>query len=266
MVGVDLGAPAGAAVERLAAKIATARRALFITGAGVSADSGLPTYRGVGGIYEASLTEDGLPIEMALSGGVLSRDPATTWKYIHQIESACRGAQPNGGHRALAQIQDQLDALWVLTQNVDGFHAAAGSRNVIEIHGNLQRLRCCGPECSWTQTVPDYAGLPALPRCPTCDAVVRPDVVLFDEVLPPAALSSLHAQLRQGFDVVVAVGTSAGFDYIAAPVVAACRAGVHTVEINPGQTPLSSLVSDKIAARAEPTLTALAVALGQRRP
>src|SRR5438132_12154589 len=99
-----------------------ARRVLAITGAGISADSGLPTYRGIGGLYESDLTEDGFPIEEALSGDMMRSRPDITWKYIYQIESSCRDRKHNAGHEALAQMQSRYERFTVLTQNIDGFH------------------------------------------------------------------------------------------------------------------------------------------------
>ena len=137
---------------------------LFVTGAGLSADSGLPTYRGIGGLYERTGTDDGVPIERALSGPMFRRRPELCWKYIHQIEASCRGAEPNLAHRVIAALEGRLPRVVTLTQNVDGLHARAGSRDLIEIHGNLRELRCTA--CPWTDRVEDYADLPPLPRCP----------------------------------------------------------------------------------------------------
>src|SRR4051812_38239280 len=114
--------------EQAARMLASARSALFITGAGVSAASGIPTYRGIGGLYAGKATDEGMSIEEALSGSMLRRSPEITWKYVHQIERACRGARPNPAHAALARIGERIERTWVLTQNVDGFHTEAGSR------------------------------------------------------------------------------------------------------------------------------------------
>ena len=102
--------------------LSAAKRILFITGAGLSADSGLPTYRGVGGLYEGALTDIGLPIEQALSGEVFRSRPDITWRYLAQIESSCRGARPNAGHYAIARLAALHGKVTTLTQNVDGFH------------------------------------------------------------------------------------------------------------------------------------------------
>src|SRR5947209_5837685 len=102
------------------------RSLLFITGAGLSADSGLPTYRGVGGLYNGRDPEEGLPIEVLLSGDCFAARPELTWKYLLQIERAGRGAKPNRGHEVIAALESRFERVWVLTQNVDGLHRRAG--------------------------------------------------------------------------------------------------------------------------------------------
>ncbi len=247
------------ALDRAADALRDAGRILFVTGAGLSADSGLPTYRGVGGLYDGGATEEGLPIEEALSGPVFARDPALTWRYIRQIEAACRGATPNDAHRLIAALDREGRAV-TLTQNVDGLHRAAGAREVIEIHGTLHALACTA--CAYRRAVADYEGLPPLPRCPDCGAVVRPEVVLFEEALPEPAIARLQRELRRGFDVVVSAGTSAVFPYIAGPVRQAAREGRPTIEIDPGETELSDVVSIRVQAGAALAARELAARLG----
>lgn len=230
---------------------------LFITGAGMSADSGLPTYRGIGGLYDDRATDDGIPIETALSGRMLQQDPKVCWKYIHQIEQACRGAGPNRGHQVLAEIERDggKDACVVLTQNVDGFHRTAGSEDVIEIHGNVHQLLCTS--CDWDEVVSDYADLKIPPDCPNCASLVRPEVVLFGEMLPTPAVARLQNELARGFDVVLSIGTTSVFPYIAAPVGLTRARGGYAVEINPGKTEVSHEVTRKISAGAADTLDAI---------
>ena len=239
-------------IERIVNKMRHARRLLFITGAGISADSGLPTYRGIGGLYNEQLTEEDIPIEMALSGQMLAAAPHITWKYIYQIEKSCRGASCNEAHRIIATLQDHFDEVWVLTQNVDGFHRQAGSRNLIEIHGDIHDLYC--PACGYEVSVSHYGDLAIPPPCPQCDALLRPRVVLFGEVLPEAAVERLYLQLEKGFDIVFSIGTTSVFPYIAGPVMEAIRLGIPTVEINPGETAVSQIVDYKLAAGAAVSL------------
>jgi NAD-dependent deacetylase len=235
-----------ALIAEAAERLGPLQDILFVTGAGISADSGLPTYRGVGGLYDAGETEDGLPIEVCLSGAMFRQDPGRTWRYIREIEAACRGARPNPAHSCIAELERSRERIWVLTQNVDGLHAAAGSEQLISIHGDVHELRCTA--CSWRDRVADFRELDEridaqlVPSCPRCDAPIRPDVVLFGELLPPAEVERLQAELARGFDAVVSIGTTALFPYIAAPVLQARAAGRLTIEINPGVSEVSGVV------------------------
>jgi NAD-dependent deacetylase len=249
-------------IARAAERLAAARSILFVTGAGISADSGLPTYRGVGGLYDDADTEDGLPIEVCLSGTMFRKQPARTWKYIRQIERACRGAKPNVAHERIAELERTRERVWVLTQNVDGLHAEAGSKQLIAIHGDVHDLRCTA--CRWRDRVDDYArfdgGLEA-PRCPSCDAVIRPEVVLFGEMLPGPAIERLQTELARGFDAVISIGTTAVFPYISAPVVHTKQAGGLTIEINPGTSEVSGLVDFHLKVGAAAAMEALCAAM-----
>src|SRR5262245_43796827 len=251
-------------VDDVARLLAGAQSALFITGAGLSADSGLPTYRGVGGLYDRNPTDDGRPIETTLSGPMMAARPETVWKYIHDVELACRHAQPNRGHEIMALLEERIPRVVVFTQNVDGFHRTAGSKNVIAIHGDIHDLRCT--RCEWKKTVPDYATLTFPPRCPRCASVVRPDVVLFGEPLPDAPFQQFEAEVARGFDIVFSIGTSALFPYVARPVLLAKSEGRPTVEINPARTDLSDIVDFRLAAGARHSLRALWIALKGKNP
>jgi NAD-dependent protein deacetylase/lipoamidase len=244
-----------AVMDRVAALCAQAGPILFITGAGISADSGLPTYRGIGGLYEQELTEEGLAIEEALSGPVFSVRPDITWKHLAQIEANCRGAGPNAAHRAIAELERRHPGSLVFTQNVDGLHRAAGSRNLLEIHGTLHRLRCT--ECERSRMVADYAGLALPPACPACGGLLRPEVVLFGEELPLAELERLERALERGFDLVFSIGTTSVFPYVAGPVLWARQSGVPSVEINPGASEVSHLVDFRLRLGAAEAMTAL---------
>ncbi|NMG66457.1 NAD-dependent protein deacylase [Azoarcus indigens] len=243
--------------DAVAALVAGARRILFITGAGISADSGLPTYRGIGGLYHERLTAEGLTIEEAMSGSMMEEHPEISWKYLAEIERNCRGAGPNAAHRLIAELEREKaghgEAVWVLTQNVDGLHRAAGSAKLIEIHGTVHHLRCT--ECPHERDVADFAGLTLPPPCPLCGGVLRPDVVLFGEMLPQRALDLLQALLGQGVDLVLSVGTTSVFPYIAGPIWWARQAGVPSVEINPGDTEVSHLVSHRLQVGAAEAMT-----------
>lgn len=244
-----------AVLDKVAALLACAKRPLFITGAGISADSGLPTYRGIGGLYNDRVTEEGFPIEEALSGRMLACQPEITWRYISQIESNCREAGPNAAHRLIAAFEEEKPGLWVLTQNIDSLHRKAGSKNLIEIHGTVHRLLCT--ECDYECEVEDYAGLTLPPACPECGRQVRPDVVLFGEMLPLLASRQLAQVMEEGPDIVVSIGTTSVFPYIAHPVWWARQNGVAAVEINPGDTEVSMIASHRLKMGAALALTAL---------
>jgi NAD-dependent deacetylase len=238
--------------DPIARELAQAHRVLFVTGAGISADSGLPTYRGVGGLYNDGLTEDGLSIEDALSGDCMEAHPEITWKYLAQIERNCHGARPNAAHLAIAALEEKHEVV-VLTQNIDGLHPRAGSSRVIEIHGTLDERYCahCGAQA-------DASDRAVPPRCARCGKIVRPRVVLFGEMLPNDALERLYREMASGFDMVFVIGTTAVFPYIAEPVMRAARDGVPTVEINPARTHLSARVRHQVPERAASALPEIA--------
>jgi len=246
-------------ISDIVLRLRDSRSVLFITGAGVSADSGLPTYRGIGGLYEQEETDEGVPIEAALSGAMFQRDPALTWKYIHQIESSCRDAGPNRAHHVIAELERRFDRVWTLTQNVDGLHHAAGSSQVIDIHGDVHRLLCT--RCGHRWRVASYAGLEIPPSCPECDSLVRPEVVLFGEMLPLDRTRLLQEQLMRGFDAVFTIGTTSVFPYIAEPVIDARRRGALTVEINPGISEVSHIVDYRLRTGAAAAMDAVVCAL-----
>lgn len=249
-----------AVLDAVAEQLRHARSALFITGAGISADSGLPTYRGVGGLYDSETTEEGLRIEDALSGEVFSMRPDITWKYLIQIEENCRGAQPNAAHRAIACLERHLDRVMVFTQNVDGLHRAAGSQEIVEIHGNLQELMCTA--CSHEEAATDMSGREVPPLCPACGAVLRPKVVLFGEALPEDELDRFIEAFQEGFDIVFSIGTSSIFPYIVQPVVLAAASGIPTVEINPARTKLSDTVDYYLPLGAAEAMRGIVARLG----
>lgn len=250
---------AAAEIAEIARQLSGSRSVLFVTGAGISADSGLPTYRGIGGLYEQESTDDGVPIEVALSGEMFRRDPALTWKYIHQIESACRDAAPNRAHELIAVLERKMDRVWTLTQNVDGLHRAAGSQRIIDIHGDVHHLVCT--RCGHRWRVENYAGLSIPPSCPECASLVRPEVVLFGEMLPLDRVQVLQEQLTRGFDAVFSIGTTSVFPYIAEPVLDARRRGALTVEINPGTSEVSHVVDYRLRLGAAEAMNAVVEAM-----
>jgi NAD-dependent deacetylase len=243
------------AIGRVAKLLAVSRSVLFITGAGISADSGLPTYRDKGGLHTLDCTEDGLCIERALSGDILEDHPELTWKYVARIEQACRHARHNRAHEIITEMERHFERVWTLTQNVDGLHRAAGARKVIDVHGDLHDLRCM--RCRHRETVADYSCLKIPPECPKCSGVLRPDIVLFGESLAPEKLMMMLIELDSGFDMVFSIGTTNVFPYVAEPIQMAAMLGRPTVEINPGLSEISDMVDIRLPLRAAPALDAI---------
>jgi len=231
-------------VAGIVALLKKSKSILFITGAGVSAESGLPTYRGIGGLYNDRLTKDNIPIEVALSGLMMLQNPEITWNYISEIEKACRGAKYNRAHEIIAQMERRFERVWVLTQNVDGFHRDAGSQKIVEIHGDIHTVFCT--RCHYTIPKANYPDLHIPPQCPECGKIMRPDVVLFGEFLKMERLEQINAELMKGFDIVFSVGTTSVFPYISRPVIEAAQSGVPTVEINPSDTEVTRYVTYKL--------------------
>jgi NAD-dependent deacetylase len=253
-------------LEAIATELYRAKRVLFITGAGISADSGLPTYRGVGGLYNTGLTEEGYPIEQCLSASMFRVRPDITWKYMLQIGEAVSQCQPNSAHKVIAHWEKEFaqrgGKVVVFTQNVDGYHRLAGSENVLEIHGTLTELACT--KCTWETSLDVQARHQPLlhdpiPKCPKCNTVIRPRIVLFEEMLPRHVLVQFAEEFAggDGFDMVFSIGTSSMFPYITEPVYEAIHCGKTTVEINPVAGKLSYRVAYHLPMGAADALTRL---------
>ena len=211
-------------------------RIVVFTGAGVSADSGIPTFRGAGGLWRDFRAEDLATPE------AFARDPALVWEWYEWRRALVRDAQPNAAHHAIAK----LDRAVVVTQNVDALHARAGSRDVIELHGSLFRVRCTRERTILEATAP-FEQLP--PRC-ACGALLRPDVVWFGEMLPPAALERA-SQLISEADLLLVIGTS-GVVYPAAGLVSLHRG--LSIEINPQPSTACQFAIAATAAEATPKI------------
>ncbi|MFH1093964.1 MAG: NAD-dependent protein deacylase [Candidatus Omnitrophota bacterium] len=242
-------------ISRIVSVLHKSKSILFITGAGISAESGLPTYRGIGGLYNDRVTEEGISIETALAGETLESNPEVTWKYLGAIEKRCRGATFNRAHEIIAGMEKAFERVWVLTQNIDGFHDLAGSRKVIDIHGDYHKLFC--PKCSWQIVVNDYSGLDIPPLCPECKHIVRPKVVFFGEMLDVDKSALLMQELDRGFDIYFSIGTTSGFPYISQPIYLAARLGKLSVEINPDQTEISDIVDIKLSTGARSAMESI---------
>lgn len=191
---------------------------LVLTGSGVSAESGIPTFRGAGGLWENH------PFERLASPEGFRADPALVWRFYSERRRGAASRQPNPGHSALAELERRLgDRFLLVTQNVDGLHARAGSQRVVEIHGNLFRTKCS--VCD-RKPFEDHRTYDSPPRCDQCGGLLRPDVVWFGEMLDPDHLVRIEAFLalaqRAGRPIFVAAGTS-GVVYPAAGFVDLAR-------------------------------------------
>src|SRR5262245_55464841 len=215
-------------LDAVAVLLTQARSALFVTGPGLSAGSGLPHYRGLPGLRRV-VKEDGRLFEAALSIDTLQRRPKTTWKLLLDMDREVRAVEPNHGHRVLVALERELTRATVMTVNVDRLHQRAGSRSVIEMHGALHDLLCSRCEISTRHEGFDQLDIP--PACATCGGVLRPDMPLFGEPLPADPFTRLQAELDDGFDIVLAVGVSSMFPYLARPLLVAKSEGIPTVEI-----------------------------------
>ena len=208
------------------------RRVVVFTGAGVSADSGIPTFRGPGGLWR-----DFRPEELA-TAEAFRRDPKLVWEWYEWRRDLIRNAKPNAAHDAIACLRDAV----VVTQNVDNLHTRAGSSDVVELHGNIFRVRCLREQTTQVRDEP-FAQLP--PSC-DCGALLRPDVVWFGEALPPHAVARAVGAIRSA-DLLLVIGTS-GVVYPAAGFVS-MHAGL-SIEINPEASGVSSACKFVIAERA----------------
>jgi NAD-dependent deacetylase len=226
-------------IDAVGSLLAQVDSALFITGPGLSIDSGLPHYRGIPGLLRKT-PQDARMIETALSIDTLQRKPVLTWRTLLEIDHQVCAAAPNRGHQVLVALERGLARSAIMTVNVDRLHQRAGSRNVIEMHGALHDLLC--PRCEISTRHDRYGALPLPPLCATCGSVLRPDMPLFGEPLPPDAFTRLQAELELGFDMVFAIGVVAMFPYLARPVLLAKQEGIPTVEIGHTATDVSEIV------------------------
>ena len=242
-------------------------RVLILTGAGVSAESGIPTFRGKDG-YWRNLD----PTKLA-TPEAFARDPQLVWDWYRERRQRIRNAQPNAAHEAIARLAKHADEFLLVTQNVDDLHARAGSHQetMVQIHGDIFVTRCSS--CDFQRDDHEHPPSPLaseaglrrtseqkqegvdVPRCLECDALMRPGVVWFGEQLPWRELQRVENFLdRAGCDVVIVAGTTATFGYIVDWALRASRDGGELIEINPEDTPLSRFATRRVR---EPAAIAL---------
>ncbi len=250
-----MDSPSGVTQE-LVERLSRADRLVVLTGAGVSSESGIPTFRGKNGLWENLGAEDLATWE------AFQNDPELVWRWYEYRRQMIADSAPNPAHTAIAELERTCDGLTLVTQNVDGLHARAGSRNPIELHGNIWRGRC-----TREQTLIDLPDtpLPELPpRCESCGALVRPDVVWFGEPLPPEAYDASY-DAASDCDAMLVVGTSALVRPASSLPLVAKHGGAFVVEVNTEYTAISVLIDSTIIGRAGEVLPSLVSTLADAR-
>jgi NAD-dependent deacetylase len=231
----------GSDLSLLKEKLATAEAITVLTGAGISADSGVPTFRGKDGLWRTYRAEDLATPE------AFERDPRLVWEWYNWRREILSTKKPNEAHHALAHLEVRTQRFRLITQNVDGLHRMAGSKNLYELHGDIWKVRCtsCG-RVTDNHEVP----LSSLPLCGTCGGLLRPHIVWFGEALDQSTLS-LSFQAVEFCEVMVIVGTS-GLVYPAAMLMPSAKAhGAFVAEVNLDPTPHSSNVDLSLQGRAK---------------
>jgi NAD-dependent deacetylase len=237
--------------------LARARHVCVLTGAGISAESGIPTFRdALTGLWADFRAEDLATPE------AFERDPAFVWQWYEWRREQIRQALPNAGHRSLAELARIVPRLTLVTQNVDGLHQRAGSPSVVEYHGNILRDRCVGE-----RKIAERSRAPGgdLPRCASCGGLLRPDVVWFGEAIPGDALLEAEAAAR-GCDAFLSIGTSSLVYPAAGLAETALRRRVPVIEVNPNPTDLTPFADVVLQGPSGRVLPALHAALPSPRP
>jgi NAD-dependent deacetylase len=228
--------------------LAAARSVAVLTGAGISAESGIPTFRGSGGLWREFRAED------LATPQAFANDPALVWQWYDWRRGVIARAQPNAAHLALAGMETRYSQFSLITQNVDGLHDRAGSRNILKIHGDIWTLRCTG--CGRGRQ-DRRAPLPEIPPRCLCGALERPGVVWFGESLPEEPWQKAE-QAAQSAEIFLVIGTSAAV-YPAAGLVGLAKAGgARVIEINVEKTPATDLADLSLLGPAAEILPGLA--------
>lgn len=229
--------------ETLRERIELAENVCVLTGAGISAESGVPTFRGGG----HSAVWKGMPFDQISSAKMVRENLGEVWEWFDYRRGVLKDCQPNAGHFALADWQNRLKNFTLVTQNVDGLHTRAGSQDVLELHGNINRSYCTNCRKRFQMNAEDVPHKPV--NCDECGAKVRPDVVLFGEMLPFDVFEKAE-QRANDCELFLIVGTSA-LVYPAAGLAEIAKArGAFLVEINPEETPMSDLCDEIIRGKA----------------
>ena len=214
----------------LISRLQRAENVVALTGSGISAESGIPTFRGAEGLWKTYRAQD------LATPQAFARDPNLVWEWYDWRRGLMSTKLPNAGHQVLASWETTIPNFTLITQNIDGLHSRAGSRNILELHGNIWKLRCTQEGTLVENTEFPLSPLP--PLCPDCGAMLRPHVVWFGESLNPNVIQQAFS-ISARCDLMFVVGTSAIVHPAASLPLAALEAGAAVVEINPEPTPLT---------------------------
>jgi len=245
------------AIRELAALLRERQPVVVLTGAGISTESGIPDFRSATGVWTQYD-----PMEYATIRA-FRRDPVKVWEFYALRFSVLTQAEPNAGHRALAELESRGLVEAIVTQNIDGLHQRAGSRKVLEVHGSIRTASCleCGEQVSLEEVVASLRDR-AAPPCPRCGAILKPDVVMFGELLPVAALDSA-VELARGAGLLLAVGSSLEVYPVAGLPEETVAAGGALAIVNRGPTPFDRLAAIRIDSSAGETLAAVEAELNR---
>ena len=228
------------ACREILARLAKSSRVVAFTGAGISKESGIPTFRERGGLWENYRVED------VATSEAFQRDPELVWKFYLSRRKDALKAQPNAAHLRIAEWGKQLPFVGVVTQNIDGLHARAGSVQIQELHGNLWKVRCTSCEVTQEDRTTEFSGLP---HCRACNGLLRPHIVWFGETLDLMTIQTSLEWMRTA-DLIFVVGTSGVVEPAAGFVRDAKLHGVFVVEVNPEETALTSVANVSLFGRA----------------
>jgi NAD-dependent deacetylase len=242
-------------VERLAQLMETQRPCVVLTGAGISTESGIPDFRSPSGIWSHYD-----PMEYATIDAFLA-DPAKVWDFYGKRLEMLGSAEPNDGHRALAELEKRGWVRAVITQNIDLLHVRAGSRALVEVHGSIRTSSCL--DCGAVVPFAEVEALLPVPACPSCGRVLKPDVVMFGELLPEAAIARA-TQFAAEARLLLVVGSSLEVYPVAGLPLETIGAGGSVAIVNRGATPFDSRAAVTVDAGAGETLRALAELLPER--
>ncbi|MEN8191450.1 MAG: NAD-dependent deacylase [Bacteroidota bacterium] len=227
--------------KELIERLKSAKSILFFTGAGMSAESGIETFRGQGGLWNKMS-----PQELASIDGFMS-NPNLVWEWYQYRRKIVRDTGPNPGHLAIAEFEKHYDDITVVTQNVDNLHYRAGSSNILEVHGNIERNFCM--DCRTFYGIEKFIDVDEAPKCPKCGGMIRPDVVWFGEMLPQDVFAEAERKAKMS-DICFIVGTSAVVYPAAYIPISAKQGGSYLVEINIEMTDISGTVDCSLQGKA----------------